>query len=89
MKTQPILDDVFKKWYDTYPVGTTRTKEMLWTAFQEGVKFAAKDAVELINDYACATAGLPSEFRSIEDMYDGVSTDLQRHFHHLIKDSNE
>jgi hypothetical protein len=89
MKTQPILDDVFKNWYDTYPSVATSLREMMWKAFQEGVKFAAKDAVELIDDYACATAGLPSEFRSIEDMYDGVSADLQRHFNHLIKDSND
>jgi hypothetical protein len=90
MKTQPILDDVFKNWYDANVLeNKARTREMMWLAFQQGVKFAARDAIDLMDDYACATAGLPAEFRKTEDMYDIVSEDLRRHFDYLIKDSNE
>jgi len=89
VRTQPILDDIFKNWYDNYPVGTTITREMLWAAFQEGVKFAANDAVTLMLDYAASTAGLPAELRSAEDVYDIVASDLSSYFHDLIEDSDQ
>lgn len=72
--------EYFEEMYSTYPVGTTRTKEMLRYFFMLGYMRAGNDVVDLVGDWACSVAGCPAELRRPEDIYDGVEEDLMSFF---------
>jgi hypothetical protein len=84
MKKAITPNEAFDNWYNTYPVGTARTKQMLLDAFMVGARYASTDAIRLMEDYAAATAGLPAELRAAEDMYDIVACDLSEHFSDVL-----
>jgi len=86
MVTKP--QDLFEEVYSTYPVGTTRTKEMLRYFFMLGYAQAADDAVDLMSDFAAGVAGCAAHIYRPEDIYDGVEHDLRNFFTKQIGEVN-
>ena len=89
MKYVSKPQDVFEEVYSTYPVGTTRTKEMLRYFFMLGYAQAADDAVDLMGDFAVGVAGCAAHVYRPEDIYDGVEADLRDFFSKQIGEQNE
>ena len=81
-------EDHFEEVYSTYPVGTTRTKEMLRYFFMLGYAQAADDAVDLMSAFACGVAGCSAHIYRPEDIYDGVEHDLRDFFSKQIGEVN-
>ena len=84
MRKTQTPNEHFEAWYVTYPVGTAQAKELLLAAYTEGMQFVAKDAINLMLDYAAATAGLPAELRTAEAIYDIVACDLSEHYSEIL-----
>ena len=80
--------EFFEHWYKCYPVGTTRTKDMLRDVFMLGYNRAGTDAVNLVGDWACSVAGCAAELHKPEDLYDGVQLDLTRFFEEMTNEKN-
>ena len=84
MRNTQTPNEHFEAWYAKHPTGTVNTKEMMLAAYTEGMQFVAKDAVNLMLDYAAATAGLPAELRTAEAIYDIVACDLSEHYSEIL-----
>lgn len=89
MRKKQTPNEYFETWYATYPAGNTTTKEVLLAAYTQGMQFIAKDSVNLMLDYAAATAGLPAELRTAEAIYDIVACDLSEHYSDILGEANE
>jgi hypothetical protein len=49
-------------------------------AFKAGAKAAASDTLETLEDYACATSGLPAELISPDKIYDRAYSSLEHYY---------
>jgi hypothetical protein len=82
-------EDHFEEVYSTYPVGTTRTKEMLRYFFMLGYIHAGDQAADLMGRYACGVAGCDAMLYKPEDIYDGVEEELINFFKEQVGESND
>ena len=85
----PKPEEYFETMYKTYPVGTTRTKEMLRYFFMLGYTHAGDQAADLMGRYACGVAGCAAHLYRPEDIYDGVEEELIRFFKEQVGDAND
>lgn len=82
-------EEYFETMYSTYPVGTTRTKEMLRYFFMLGYCHAGDQAVDLMSRYACGVAGCAAQLYRPEDIYDNVEEDLIKFFKDQVGEQND
>lgn len=83
MKTNLTLDEQYNIWCSENTYAASR---VIREAFLAGARYVAKDTVNLMGDYAAATAGLPASAVTPSDRYDSLGDDLQSHYDRMFRD---